>query len=246
MIRAILVDDEAHCLDTLKILLEEQCPEVTVIDECRSATKAIQSISKNKPDVLFLDIEMPHMDGFQMLKEFNEITFAIIFTTSYDQYAIKAIHFSALDYLLKPINASDLKQAVEKVIRRKKLPSDEQFRMLLDQIQFRSNEYSKIAIPTSDGFELVAADQILRCEAQDTYTNFFLKNKSRILACRSLKEVESQLQVFPYFLRIHNSYIVNLNEVTRYIRGDGGYVLMSDGSSVSVSRSRKDALMKFF
>jgi two-component system LytT family response regulator len=246
MIRAILVDDEAHCLDTLQMLIAEHCPEIQIVAQCRSAKTAIEAIEKLKPSVVFLDIEMPFMNGFEMLEKLNEISFALIFTTSYDQYAIKAIHFSALDYLLKPIDAKDLKAAVKKIQSQKALPSPEQFQMLLQQIHKVGKEMTKIAVPTSDGFELISADQIMRCEADDSYTHLFLKNKSKVTACRSLKEIESQLQEFSFFIRVHHSYIINLNEVTRYIRGEGGYVVMSDGSSVTVSRSRKESLMKFF
>lgn len=246
MIKAILVDDEKHCLTTLQILLERHCPEVHVLAQCRSAEDALEAIEKAKPDVVFLDIQMPFMNGFEMLEHLKEISFAVIFTTSYDQYAIQAIHYSALDYLLKPIDAKELKAAVQKIRNQKQFPLAEQFELLLQQIQHRGADFSRIAVPTADGFELIHAEQILRCEADDTYTYFFLKNNSKIIACRSLKEVESQLQPFAFFLRIHHSFIVNLNEVTRYIRGDGGYVIMSDGATVNVSRSRKEMLMKRF
>jgi len=246
MIKAIIIDDEAHCLDTLQMLIAEHCPEIQIIAQCRSAEAGIEAIEKLRPSVIFLDIEMPYMNGFEMLEELKDISFAVIFTTSYNQYAIKAIHFSALDYLLKPIDVKDLKAAVKKLQTQKTLPSPEQFQLLLQQISKIGKEITKIAVPTSDRFELLTAEQIMRCEADDSYTNIFLKNKNRITACRSLKEVEVQLQRFSFFIRIHHSFIVNLNEVTKYIRGEGGYVIMSDGNSVSVSRSRKEMLMKWF
>jgi two-component system LytT family response regulator len=189
---------------------------------------------------------MPMMNGFEMLEQFSEIPFAVIFTTSYDQYAIKAIRFSALDYLLKPIDPKELISAIKKVQAKKILPSAEQFRMLLKQIQHTGNSFQKIAVPTVEGFELIPADEVVRCEADDNYTHIFLKNKSRIVASRTLKEMEEQLREFSFFVRVHHSFIVNLNEVTKYVRGEGGYLVMSDGSSVNVSRSRKDALMKRF
>ena len=246
MIKAILVDDEIHCLETLSILLEEYCPNVQIIDKCRSAKSALEVIEAKNPSLVFLDIEMPSMNGFEMLEQFKELPFAVIFTTSYDQYAIKAFHFSALDYLLKPIDPKELIAAVQKVEIQKTLPSNEQFQMLLQQIKQPGGEFSKIAVPTSDGYELINADQILRCEANDNYTHLYLKNKSKVVACRSLKDVEAQLQNFPFFVRVHNSYLVNLNEVTRYVRGEGGYVIMSDGTTVNVSRTRKEALLKWF
>jgi two-component system, LytTR family, response regulator len=246
MINTILVDDEVHCLDTLNILLNDYCPDIKVTAKCMSGKKALEAIEKMKPELVFLDIEMPSMTGFELLEQFIKIPFSVIFTTSYDQYAIKAIRFSALDYLLKPIDPKELSAAITKVTQQKLPPSAEQFRMLMDQIIHKDNGFTKIAVPTAEGFELIPADQLIRCEAFDNYTHLFLKNKTKIVACRSLKEVEEQLHAFTSFIRVHHSYLVNLNEVTKYVRGEGGYLVMSDGSTVIVSRSRKDALLKLF
>ena len=246
MIKAILVEDEVHCLETLNRLVTDYCPGVQVMDLCDSAKKGLAAIEKYAPDLVFLDIEMPSMNGFELLEQFKEIPFAVIFTTSYDQYAIKAIRFSALDYLLKPIAARELVLAVNRVKTQKSPPSAEQFRMLTDQVQLKTMGFTKIAIPTIEGFELIPADQVLRCEADDNYTYLFLKNKTKITACRTLKEVEEQLQAFPFFTRVHHSYLVNMNEVTKYVRSERSYLIMSDGSAVQVSRRRKDALMKWF
>ena len=244
MIKAIIIDDEIHCLKTLGILLKEYCPDVQVSEQCDHAGAGIEAIKKFKPDLVFLDIEMPHMNGFEMLEQFSEITFAVIFTTGYDQYAIKAIRFSALDYLLKPIIPKELIAAVHKVRVQKNPPFAEQFRLLIDWMQHKETGFKKIAVPTSEGFELIPADQLIRCEAHSNYTHLFLKNSAKIVACRTLKEMEEQLHDFNYFLRVHHSYIVNLNEVTKYVRGEGGYLVMTDGSTVSVSHSRKEALLK--
>jgi two-component system LytT family response regulator len=246
MIKAILVDDEVHCLDTLNILLSDYCPEVQVMERCLSAKQGLMAIGKHNPSLVFLDIEMPAMNGFELLEQFTDIHFAIIFTTSYDQYAIKAIRFSALDYLLKPIDPKELITAVNKVETQKHLPSTEQFQMLMSQVKNKETGFYKIAVPTAEGFELIPADQVVRCEADDNYTHLFLKNKNKIIACRTLKEMEEQLQGFSFFIRVHHSYLVNLNEVTKYIRGEGGYLVMTDGSTINVSRSRKEALLKFF
>jgi len=246
MINAILVDDELHCLETLSILLKEYCPDVKVAEQCSSAQAALDAIEKLKPSVLFLDIEMPGMNGFELLEKIDNINFPIIFTTSYNQYAIKAIRFSALDYLLKPIDSEDLVVAVNKVMRITHPPSSEQLNMLMNIIQNKGTGFSKVAVPTAEGFELIHANEIVYCEADDNYTYFFLKNKSKIVACRTLKEVEEQLESFSSFARVHHSYIVNLNEVSKYVRGEGGYLLMSTGSTVNVSRSRKEALLKLF
>lgn len=244
MIKAILIDDEVHCLDTLNILLHDYCSEVEVVTKCVSAKKGLEAIERFTPDLVFLDIEMPSMNGFELLEQFVSIPFAVIFTTSYDQYAIKAIRFSALDYLLKPVDPKELVAAIHKVQMRNHPPTTEQFRMLMDQIQHKEKNFTKIAVPTAEGFELIPADDVIRCEADDNYTHLYLKNKTMIVACRTLKEMEEQFQDFISFIRVHHSYLVNLNEVNRYIRGEGGYLVMSDGTTVNVSRSRKELLLK--
>ncbi len=244
MIKAILIDDEVHCLDTLSILINDYCPDVQLMERCASAKQGINAVTQHHPSLIFLDIEMPVMNGFEFLEQFKEISFSVIFTTSYDQYAIKAIRFSALDYLLKPIDPKELIAAVQKVQSQKYLPVPEQFQMLMNQIKQKDGGYNKIAIPTSEGFELIPAEQVMRCEANDNYTHLYLKNKTKIVVCRTLKEMEEQLQDFSSFIRVHNSYIVNINEITKYIRGEGGYVIMNDGATVTVSRTRKETLMK--
>jgi len=244
MIKAILVDDEIHCLKTLGLLLGEMCPQVEIAAQCSSAKEGLDAIKKINPELIFLDIEMPLMNGFQMLEQLSEISFAVIFTTSYDQYAIKAIRFSALDYLLKPVVRKELVEAVAKVQARKNFAFSEQFQLLLDKIQNKEAVIMKIAIPTHDGFEMISTDQIISCEADDNYTYLNIKNRKKVTASRTLKEVEEQLESFSSFLRVHHSYIVNLNEVAKYIRGEGGYLVMSDNSTINVSRSRKEALLK--
>jgi two-component system LytT family response regulator len=246
MINAVLVDDESHCLKSLGILLNEYCPDVQVVDTCSSGIKAKELIEGVKPDLVFLDIEMPGMNGFELLERFREITFSIIFTTSYDQYAIKAIRFSALDYLLKPIEPKELVTAVHKIKVQNRPPTPVQFRMMMDRIQQRENNLNKIAVPTIDGFELITIDEVTHCEANNNYTYFHLKNGNKLIACRTLKEIEEQMEEFNSFLRVHNSYLVNLNEAKKYIRGDGGYLIMNNGSTISVSRGRKELLLKKF
>ncbi|QDK79870.1 response regulator transcription factor [Spirosoma sp. KCTC 42546] len=246
MIKAILIDDEAHCLDTLSILLADHCPEVTILQTCRSAKTAIEAIEQAKPDVIFLDIQMPGTTGFQLLEQLGQVSFAVIFTTSYDQYAIKAIHLSALDYLLKPVDPAELIVAVDKVKRQKAIPSPEHFELLFDRLHNKLSGFRNIAIPTLEGFEFIPVDQLIFCEADDNYTYLILKDKRKVIASRTLKAIEEQLREFPYFVRVHHSYIVNINEVTKYVRGEGGYLIMSDSSVVNVSRSRKEALLKLF
>ncbi|MGI8633817.1 MAG: LytR/AlgR family response regulator transcription factor, partial [Segetibacter sp.] len=187
MIKAVIIDDEIHCIETLSMLLKEYCADVKVMEQCRSAKKGLEVIEKIKPDLVFLDIEMPTMNGFEMLEQFDEISFAIIFTTGYDQYAINASRFSALDYLLKPGDANELVNAVKKVQEQRHLPMAEQFQMLLKKINGKEHHFNKIAVPTAEGFELIPADQVIYCEAADNYAYFFIKNKRKIIACRTLK-----------------------------------------------------------
>lgn len=244
MIRAILVDDEVHSLDALTILLNDFCPQVEVIAKCASPQMALDVIKTSEPDLLFLDIEMPGLNGFELLERLENISFKVVFTTSYDQYGIKAIKFSALDYLLKPIDPQELIAAVSKVQSGQQKPTPAQYEFLLSQMHHRDQQFHKLALPTSDGYVLISVDQIVFCEANDNYTHFHLKDGKTTTACRTLKEVEEQLSEFPFLIRVHHSYLVNLNEISRYVRGEGGYLVMNEGTSINVSRSRKELLLK--
>jgi two-component system, LytTR family, response regulator len=243
MITATIIDDEPDCCEALTMLLECYCPEVKVLDICYSPEAAIQSVKEHHPQILFLDIEMPFMNGFELLERLGNINFELIFTTSYDQYAIKAIRFSALDYLLKPVDREELQKAVRKAAQRNQHPLPQQLELLLQKLNHPSVPVNKIAIPTMEGFQLVPAESIISCESQSNYTYLFLKDKRKIIASRNLKEMEGMLEDYP-FVRIHHSYIVSTNEVEKYIKGEGGYLIMSDGSNINVSRSRKELLLK--
>ncbi|MHA4843985.1 LytR/AlgR family response regulator transcription factor [Flavitalea antarctica] len=243
MIKAIIVDDEPYCCESLVTLLERYCPAVKVADICYSGEAALSAIKEQQPQILFLDIEMPRMNGFEMLEKLPEIHFEIIFTTSYDQYAIKAIRFSALDYLLKPVDREELQRAVQKITQRLHYPLPQQLEILLQKIHQPASFIQKIALPTMEGLQMVDVNSIISCVSDSNYTIFLLKNKQKIIASRTLKEIEEMLEEYA-FLRVHNSHIVNLNEVNKYIRGEGGYLIMSDDSSVDVSRSRKEMLLK--
>ena len=242
MIRAIIVDDEHYCCDTLETMLEKYCPDVELIAVAHSGEEAFDSIHKYQPDLVFLDIEMPRMNGFDMLQKIGNISFEIIFTTSFDQYALKAIRFSALDYLLKPIDKDDLQAAVQKVIQRTQKPITQQLQLLMQKLQQPTNPINKIALPTLEGLQMVQVGSILYCESDSNYTTFFLKGKQRIIVSRTLKEMEELLADYS-FVRVHNSYLVNLAEVDKYIKGEGGYLVLNDGSSINVSASRKKVLL---
>jgi two-component system LytT family response regulator len=242
MVKAIIVDDELNCCQTLALMINRYCPEVAVTDTYQSAKSALNAIKTTPPEILFLDIEMPQMNGFELLEQLREINFDLIFTTSYDQYAIKAFHFSALDYLLKPIDREELQKAVQKVIKRRAHPLSQQIDILLKKLH-QPATISKVALPTMEGLQMIPVDSIISCASDGNYTIFFIKNHKKIIATRILKEVEEMLAEHS-FARVHNSYLVNLNEIEKYIKGEGGYLIMSDSSTVDVSRSRKEALLK--
>jgi two-component system LytT family response regulator len=240
MLKAIIVDDEPDCCEALGLLLGTYCPEVQVSAICNSGAAALEAIPAQKPQLVFLDIEMPHMNGFQLLERLPAVDFDLVFTTSYDQYAIKAIRFSAMDYLLKPVDREELKYAVQKVILRQQPPLPQQLEILLQRLQHPST--SKIAIPTLEGLLMIPVASIISCKSDSNYTTLYLKDKQKITASRTLKEVEEMMEGLS-FLRVHQSHLVNLDEISKYVRGEGGYLVMSDGSVVDVARSRKELLL---
>jgi len=243
MITAIIVDDEPYSCESLATLIERYCPDVKLLDICYSGADALKAIKEQAPTLLFLDIEMPGMNGFEMLQQLPSINFSIIFTTSYDQYAIKAIKFSALDYLLKPVDREDLQIAVQKAMQSEKQSLPQQIEILLQKLNHPTIPVNKIAIPTIEGLQMIFVEDIISCSSESNYTVLHLKNKQKITASRTLKEIEEMLEDYS-FTRVHHSYLVNLNEVEKYFRGDGSYLMMSDGSAIDVSRSRKDLLLK--
>ncbi|NIJ54560.1 LytR/AlgR family response regulator transcription factor [Dyadobacter arcticus] len=243
MVSAVIVDDEPDCCESLATLLELYCPNVKIIDICFSAESALKSLRANPPQILFLDIEMPFFNGFELLEKLGDINFQLIFTTSYNQYAIKAIRFSALEYLLKPVDREELRFAVQKAVKKSLNPLPHQLKILLERIRQPAISVNKIAIPTLEGFKMVLAESVVRCEADGNYTHLYLRDKSKLTASRNLKDMEEMLEDYP-FIRVHNSYLVNINEIDQYVKGEGGYLVMSDASIVNVSRSRKELLLK--
>ncbi len=243
MIKAIIIDDEPYSCQALISLLERNCPEINVVAVCHNPKDAITIIDKWQPQLVFLDVEMPHLNGFELLEKLSPVRFEIIFTTSYDQYAIKAIRFSALDYLLKPVDPVELKVAVQKFISRQASSLPQQLDILKASLHQPLSLNNRIALPTMEGLQIVPVDTILFCNSSSNYTILVLKDKQKITISRTLKEIEEMLEGYP-FLRVHHSFLVNLHEIKKYIRGEGGTLLMSDGSTVDVSRSRKEVLLK--
>jgi len=244
MIKTLIIDDEKHCCDNLQWQLKQYCPEIEVMAVCNKAEKGLQQIHHQQPQLIFLDVEMPGMSGFEMLEILTEINFDIIFTTAFNQYAIRAIKFGALDYLIKPIDKDELRESVNKFIHRTQRDSIKQLTALLTHIR-KSNDLSfqKIALPTLHGYELVPLNNIIYCESSSNYTIIYLNNDQHILISRTLKDIEDLLDMQPFF-RIHNSYVVNLQYAIRYIKGEGGSLILNNGITVPVSRNKKGELLK--
>ncbi len=242
MLKAIIVDDEPYCSEALATLLED-FPDVEVMTICQSAADALAAIKKYSPDLVFLDVEMPKMNGFEMLEKLPSVNFEIIFTTSYDQYALKAIRFSAIDYLLKPVDSEELQKAIQKVIQRSQKPIAQQLEILMQKIHRPSTPISRIALPTMEGLQMISVDTIISCESDSNYSILFLKNKTKIIVSRTLKEIEELLEEHS-FVRVHRCYLANLNEVEKYVKVEGDYLIMSDGTSIDVARNKKEVLLK--
>lgn len=242
MIRAIIIDDEQHCIRALLNDLEKNCPSIEVLATCNSAKEGMMMIKKEKPDLIFLDIEMPWMNGFEMLELIDQISFHIIFTTAHDQFAAKAFRLSAVDYLLKPVDSGDLKEAVRKVeLKMKEQSGNANIENLLRNIKQPSTE-QRIALPNKDGYEFAEVSHIIYCHAEGAYTKVYLDNKKFILVSKTLGDIEELLPT-DLFQRIHHSTVVNLKFVSHFIRTDGGYVKLNTGEQLTVSKSKKEALM---
>jgi two-component system, LytTR family, response regulator len=241
MIKTLIVDDETKAQEALSELVKLYCPTVEIIGTAASVTSGAELIDREKPELVFLDIEMPHENGFDLLKRFEKINFEVIFTTAFDNYALKAIRFSAIDYLLKPVDPDELKESVKKAENRLKKSSPDQafnYEILLSGLKNRYKERRKILLPVNDGYRVVELNQIVSCSAEGNYTNVVLENRDSVLISKTLKNFEDLL-CEESFQRIHNSTIINLNLVKKYIRGEGGYVIMKDNSQYEISRRKK-------
>ncbi len=242
MLKAIIIDDEPYCCETIATLLQDN-HEVEIVSICHNAADALKAIKKYSPDIVFLDVEMPKINGFEMLEQLPQVNFEIIFTTSYDQYALKAIRFSAIDYLLKPVDNEELQAAIQKVINRTQKPITQQLEILMQKIHQPSTPINKIAMPTMEGLQMVPVDSIVSCESDSNYTILKLKNNKKLIVSRTLKEIEELLEEHS-FIRVHRCYLANLNEVEKYVKGEGGYLVMSDGTTIDVARNKKEILMR--
>lgn len=238
--RAILVDDEEPNLENLQGLIEKHCPEVRVVASSETVEEAKRLIDLHRPDLLFLDIQLGKNSGFDLLNQLEEKTFEVIFVTAYDNYGIQAIKFAALDYLLKPVNPSELVQAVQKAYQAvKSRQQNEQLNFLLQQLKLSENPMPKIALPQQNEIRYVFVSDIVRCEAANTYTIFLLANSDKVIISKSLKEYADLLK--PHgFLRTHQSHLVNPQFVKSWLKEDGGALLMNNGDKIAVSKPNRE------
>jgi two-component system LytT family response regulator len=240
---AVIIDDEAHCIKTLKWQLETYCPNIELKETFTSAKEGLDFLLTKTVDIVFLDIDMPVMNGFELLEKIVHPKFEVIFTTAHDQFALKAIKISALDYLIKPIDEEELVAAITKAQEKNQASSLDSISHLLGQIQQKSLS-DRIYLPTLNGLEFVDTELINRCESDSNYTTIYLDQNEKITVSKTLKEIEEMLKEEQFF-RVHNSHIVNLKKVGKYVKGDGGHLVMQGGDVIPVSRSRKQVLLDF-
>ncbi len=242
-IRAILIDDELNSLQNLQQKLEGFCPDVSIIAASQKPEEGLLLIRQHQPDVVFLDIEMPRMSGFRMLEELGEYDFDIIFTTAYNHYSIDAIRISAFDYLVKPIGIEDLQQAVERLSKSLNRQTKEKIDILRKSLSDNRSQEDKIAISTSEGIEFIPIKNIIHIESKSNYSKIFLMDNKTVMVTKILKDFEEML--LPYnFYRIHNSHLINLNYIQKYVRSQGGHVQLQDGTLIDISRRKKDEFLK--
>lgn len=235
---AVIIDDEPHCREVLQLLLARHCPDVAITAICDGAAEGLLAIEAMRPQLVFLDVEMPGMNGFELLEQCPRRNFAVIFTTAFDKYAINAIRHSALDFLLKPVDKDELITAVRKASSQA-ASTGMKVDALLQYLQHQVMPNERLALPSTEGLRILPIKEILYCESDGGYTHIFLQQQEKAaIICRTLKELEELLKDKGFF-RVHNSFLVNLAAMQRYIKGDGGEIIMPDGRNIPVARNRK-------
>lgn len=243
MIKAIIIDDEQHCIDRLEALLKPYSNTITIIGSYLTVDTGVQGIESLSPDVVFLDVQIHEQTGFDVLKTVQQLNFEVIFTTAFEMYAVQAFKFSAIDYLLKPIDADDFRLAIDKLSQKIEAKDfSKKVKVLLDNIS-KNDVQKKITIPTLDGLEFLEVANIIRCEADINYTIIHTKDGRKIMVAKTLKSFEALLSDCNFF-RVHNSHLINLNHLVKYTKGKGGYVTLIDHSTIEVSVRRKDDFLK--
>lgn len=243
-LNALIIDDEEHCREALEHLIKDDFPEIRLVEVCTNPKDGITAIIKHDPDLVFLDVEMPGMTGFELLQQLPEINFDLIFSTAYDKYAVRAFKASALDFLLKPVDKDALTASLAKIrAKQKKLSPLKQLEVLYENIKQSHDAFKKIVVPTITGFEYVNVKDIIRLESDSNYTTLFFNNQTKVFVAKTLKDFEEILAEH-HFFRVHNSHLINLRFMKRYVRGEGGTAIMEDGKEVEISRRRKEEFLK--
>lgn len=246
MLKAIIVDDEKISRDILNDYLVKYCPDVEVMEQCDSVKTGLQAIEKHQPDILFLDVEMPKGNGFDLLEQVKDINFETVFVTAFDNYAIQALNYSAAYYILKPVSIDELVTAVDKIkTQKQKSKAGFHTKVLLENIKAKALDQHKIVLPLQDGFEVVNLKEVIHCDAHDNFTDFYFVSKPKMMICRTLKFYE-ELLGDSGFMRVHKSHLINLEHVHKYKKGKGGQLTMSNGSVIDVSPNKKEDLMQHF
>ena len=249
MLKAFIIDDENVSAELLDLKIKKAAPDVIITGIFNSAAKALEALEQGEPDVIFLDIEMPGMDGITFAKNLDAENTEIIFTTAFDQYAIEAVRLNALDYLLKPIGEQDLNLALlrlrAKLVEKEKIKATHSLENLFLKMQALNTQFNKIAIATLEGILFIPVKEIIRVESLNNYSKLYLITGKNIVASKTLKLIEEMLTPYRFF-RPHKSHLINLDYITKYVRGEGGMIIMADGSEVDVSRQRKQDFMKVF
>jgi two-component system, LytTR family, response regulator len=242
-IKAVIIDDEKNSREVLHNMLNKYCTDIAVIGDATGCDEGVELIRRLKPDLVFLDIQMPDGSGFNLLEEIEKPDFDVIFVTAFDQYAIKAIKYSALDYLLKPVNPQDLIQSVERY-REKSYTGqiNKRLEVLMQNVGSGSSKPRKIILSTAEGYHVVNPDDIIRCQSDSYYTNFYFTDGKRVIVSKTLKEYEEMLTDFG-FVRCHKSHLVNVKYIKSYLRADGGFIMMTEGTEIPVSRRKRDYIV---
>lgn len=242
-----ILDDETHCVESLVLYLTRLYPELVIVYKSTKPVEAVEVLKRIKVDLLFLDVEMPMMDGFEFLERFNDLNFDVVFTTAYSQYAVKAFRAQAINYLLKPIDEDELKEVVIQCMDKKKEnnSTSTEINQLLEYLKKEDVLKSKIAIPTSDGLEFIEVSDIIYCNSQSNYTSIVTVSGKPKIISRTLKEVEKSLEKF-LFLRVHQSYLINPNHMKKYSRNDGGYLIMVNDQRIPISQSKRNSVIDLF
>ncbi len=245
MLKTILIDDQEFCTEVLQDMLKQVHAETNIVAICNSGKEGLKAIKKHEPDLIILDVEMPGMTGFEMLQELKHPDFEVIFTTSFDKYSIEAIRYSALDYLLKPVMPHELKAALDKMEHKQHKNLSKQFKTLFQHLDGSRRPVNHVALPSMEGLIFINVIDIIHCESDSNYTTLFLNSGEKMVVTKTLKDIEGLLQGNNFY-RIHNSHLINMHHIKKYVKGNAGYVVMNTSAEIAVARNRKEDFLKQF